>query len=190
MTKICLIRHGQTEWNRLLKIQGQIDNSLNDFGLFQATKTGLYLKKNDPTWDVIITSPLRRTIQTAEIIAKLLNYHQPIIINPDVIERNFGEADGVFITPEVYEKIINDDYEGMETTNTLQTRARKALMDIEKKYPNQKVLIITHSHFIKGLFTTFDMGITFTSTLTNGALCYVTVDQGTFLNPIFNYQIE
>lgn len=188
MTKIGLIRHGQTDWNKHQKIQGRIDNSLNDTGRTQAQEIGLYLKNHDPHWDVIMASPLLRTVQTAKIIATILGYHQPIIINPAVIERDFGAADGLLITPEVYDKIIKDDYDKMETTAVLQKRTRQALLDLENLYPNQKILIVTHSHFIKGLFTTFNIGITFTSYLANGSISYVDVENGNFLNPIFNHK--
>ncbi|HHU81269.1 MAG TPA: histidine phosphatase family protein [Acholeplasmataceae bacterium] len=190
MTKICLIRHGQTDWNKLQRIQGRIDNPINMIGSNQAKTTGLYLKKHDPKWDVIMCSPLSRTIQTAEIIAQQLNYQHPIIVNPNVIEREFGEADGVIITPEVYQRIINDDYKNLEITTTLQQRARNAIIEIGRKYPNQKVLIVTHSHFIKGLFTTLDLGVTFTSPLYNGSLSYITIENDEFHSPIFNIKTD
>jgi uncharacterized phosphatase len=135
-------------------------------------------------------SPLSRTIQTAEIIARELGYRQQIIINPDVIERDFGAADGLSISDEVYDRIVHDDFERLEKAKDLQARARKAMTDIEKRYPDQKVLVITHSHFIKGLFTTLDPNIHFTSALYNGSLCYVTVENGNIHSPVFNMNIR
>jgi broad specificity phosphatase PhoE len=190
MTKICLIRHGQTDWNKSLLIQGRIDNCINSTGIEQARETGKYLRGHDAKWDVIMCSPLSRTIQTAEIIAQELGYKKPIIINPDVIERDFGAADGLTISEEVYDRIVHDDYEGLEKAKDLQARALKAMEDIEKHYSGQRVLIITHSHFIKGLFTTLDPDIRFTSTLYNGSLCYVTVENGNIHSPVFNMKAE
>lgn len=57
ITTICLVRHGQTDWNALGKLQGQTDIPLNELGKIQARQCGEFLSKND--WDVIISSPLK-----------------------------------------------------------------------------------------------------------------------------------
>ncbi|MBC7263865.1 MAG: histidine phosphatase family protein [Chloroflexi bacterium] len=67
MTRIILVRHGQTEWNREERFRGQEDIPLNETGRQQARRVA-YRLKNDPI-TAIYASPLRRSIQTAEIIA-------------------------------------------------------------------------------------------------------------------------
>jgi len=52
LTTICLVRHGETDWNAAKRIQGRTDIPLNDTGKWQAEQTGLYLK--DAHWDVVI----------------------------------------------------------------------------------------------------------------------------------------
>ena len=69
-TIICLIRHGQTDWNKQKKIQGRINNQLNATGKAQVQEVGRILKEQDPFWDIIIASPLDRAIDSAKIIAK------------------------------------------------------------------------------------------------------------------------
>ena len=91
MTAICLIRHGETDWNALGKLQGRTDIPLNETGKKQAKETGAFLKGSD--WDVIITSPLRRAKETAEIINQYLGLE--IIEMEDFIERNYGDAEGM-----------------------------------------------------------------------------------------------
>jgi uncharacterized phosphatase len=66
--KICLVRHGETNWNKLNKYQGRADIPLNETGINQIKETAEYLKKF--IWEEIITSPLLRAKQSAEIIAE------------------------------------------------------------------------------------------------------------------------
>lgn len=185
-TIICLIRHGQTDWNKQKKIQGRINNQLNATGKAQVQEVGRILKEQDPFWDIIIASPLDRAIDSAKIIAKELNYNGDIIINKNVIEREFGDAEGEFITDEIYERITNDDVNNLEKSYELQKRAFDALMDIAKTYPGKKILIATHSHFIKGFFTAISNEFTFTTPLYNASLNYVYIKNDKVIKYIFN----
>lgn len=185
-TIICLIRHGQTDWNKQKRIQGRINNQLNATGKAQVQEVGRILKEQDPFWDIIIASPLDRAIDSAKIIAKELNYNGDIIINNNVIEREFGDAEGEFITDEIYDKITNDDVNNLEKSYELQKRAFDALMDIAKTYPGKKILIATHSHFIKGFFTAISNEFTFTTPLYNASLNYVYIKNDKVIKYIFN----
>ena len=185
-TLICLIRHGQTDWNKQKRIQGRINNQLNATGKAQVQEVGKILKEQDPFWDIIIASPLDRAIDSAKIIAKELNYSGDIIININVIEREFGDAEGEFITDEIYERITNDDVNNLEKSYELQKRAFDALMDIAKTYPGKKILIATHSHFIKGFFTAISNEFTFTTPLYNASLNYVYIKNDKVIKYIFN----
>lgn len=186
MTTICMIRHGQTDWNKQKLIQGRLDNPLNDEGIKQAHIAGTKLKEKDPNWDIIISSPLSRCITTANIIKDELDYQGDLIINNDVIEREFGEAEGLNITNEVYDRINHDDYKGLEKVKDLQHRSFKAIMGIAEEYKNKKILIICHSHFIKGFYTYIDSNILFTSTLSNASLNYVLIEDNKIINYTFN----
>lgn len=77
MNEVYFVRHGETEWNRLGLGQGaENDIELNDTGRSQAMKLGNYLKNNrlDKPFDIIISSPLKRALETAQIIAKIINF--------------------------------------------------------------------------------------------------------------------
>lgn len=90
--EIFIIRHGETEWNRLGLIQGAgNDIDLNDNGINQATKTGKYLlsKINDNKFDLIISSPMIRAKHTANIIADILGYDKQNIIIDDKLTENY-----------------------------------------------------------------------------------------------------
>lgn len=185
-TIICLIRHGQTDWNKQKLIQGRINNPLNEEGIKQVKEVGLILKEKDPNWDIIIASPLDRAINSAKIIANELNFKNDIIINFDVIEREFGNAEGQFITEEIYDSIKKDEVIGLEKSFQIQDRAYKAILDIANKYPGKKILIATHSHFIKGLFTKISNEFTFTSPLYNASRNYIFIKDNKITKYVFN----
>ena len=67
--KIYFVRHGETDWNKDRKIQGQVNISLNEFGRHLARETAKGLK--EIPFDVCFTSPLDRARETAEIILDL-----------------------------------------------------------------------------------------------------------------------
>lgn len=84
MKEIYIIRHGETSWNVLKKIQGQeADIELNENGINQAKLTGKYLKKyrcNKNGFDCMLVSPLIRAKETAEIISDKIKFDKSKII--------------------------------------------------------------------------------------------------------------
>lgn len=70
--KIYLIRHGETDWNKKLKIQGQADIPLNQTGRMQAEIAAKYL--DGIQFDAVFSSPLLRARETAKIIIKIEKY--------------------------------------------------------------------------------------------------------------------
>ncbi len=186
-TLICLIRHGQTDWNKEFRIQGRYDIPLNDKGRNQIHETASKLSKIDIKWDIFLSSPLSRAVETCQIITQDLNYQNVnIITRPNLIEREFGVADGLQICDKVYDKILNNEYQDMEKSYEINERAIKEILDIAKLYPNQNILVTTHSHFIKGVFTILDKNITFKSTLLNGALNFIIVENNKIIKYEFN----
>ena len=89
--KVYIIRHGQTNWNIIKKIQGQKDIELNETGIKQATdKISVF---NEYNFDLIICSTLKRAMQTAEILNSEKNI--PMIYTDALRERKFGDLEGV-----------------------------------------------------------------------------------------------
>ncbi|HOW38587.1 MAG TPA: phosphoglycerate mutase family protein, partial [Bacillota bacterium] len=64
MNTICLMRHGETDANKKFIVQGRMDNPLNDYGRFQAKRTGEYLVRNHEEFDLVVSSPLKRAYET------------------------------------------------------------------------------------------------------------------------------
>ena len=88
--KLYLVRHGETDWNKVKKIQGQVDIPLNQFGKRLAEETAEGLR--DIPFDLCISSPLSRAHETARII--LYGKDIPIIKDARIEEMAFGEYEG------------------------------------------------------------------------------------------------
>lgn len=170
MTAICLVRHGETDWNAAKRIQGRTDIPLNDTGKWQAEQTGLYLK--DAHWDVVISSPLSRAKETAHLI--LQHVHAPLVIMDDFIERDYGDAEGMSF--EERQKLFpNKQYPNMEPLSALQDRMLEGIEKVRATYPDKRVLIVAHGAAIHALLTALadeHMGIKDTR-LENACLNYV-----------------
>lgn len=151
--KILVTRHGQTDWNVLGKLQGQTDIELNDVGRQQAEETGKSIK--DENIDLIITSPLKRAKETAEIINR--NFKVTIIEDDRLMERKFGKSEGLTkdareklkeINPEaddIWNYNKNIDFNGIETIKDFCNRIYEFLDEIIEKYKDKNILIVTHA---------------------------------------------
>ena len=175
-TTICFVRHGQTEWNKQTRIQGRIDNPLNDTGRKQALDLGNYLKEHNNDWDLIIASPLIRAYETAQIIQKALDSNIPLVVDKELVEREFGDCEGALITKELFVDICNDNINNLEKSYDLQNRVYNATVRIAKTYLGKKILIVAHSHVIKGLLTKLDKKYTFNDAMYNSALNFFTYE--------------
>lgn len=174
---ICMVRHGQTDQNKLMKIQGQSNFHLNETGINQAIKCGEFLKSHYK-FDMIITSPLWRAKESAEIIKGVLGDDLRIIEDNRFIERAFGESEGKDICIEVFKDIYNDNVCGLEKSYDLQNRICDALVDLFLNYPNKNILIVSHSHAIKGAITKLNSTLDFTIKLENCCLNIFDYDNG------------
>ena len=147
--KICLIRHGETEWNSLGKFQGREDIPLNNSGIEQIQRAANYFKQS--SWDEIITSPLARAKMSAEIIRKETGLEK-IHEEAGLMERDFGELSG--LTKEEAKKIFPDgNYKGMEPLEELQARTMNALMKCIKEHSGKNIIIVTHGGVINSILT-------------------------------------
>ena len=91
MTEIILARHGETEWNVAEVFRGQIDIDLNETGVKQAELLSGYLSTSAIA--AVYSSPLKRALKTAEIIAQ--PHKLKVNIDPDLIDFNFGKWQGL-----------------------------------------------------------------------------------------------
>ena len=147
-----VVRHGESVFNTEGRYGGIIDTPLTPKGLEQAKQ--LAEKLNEIVFEVIITSSLTRARQTAEIIKEIFNI--PLVVSDEFRERNLGVYGGL-TTEEIMEKYPslwernctrqwNDAPTNGETYQQFDERAVKALLNLEKEYSTQSVLLVTHGY--------------------------------------------
>ncbi|OGI18699.1 MAG: hypothetical protein A3B68_03395 [Candidatus Melainabacteria bacterium RIFCSPHIGHO2_02_FULL_34_12] len=167
ITKIFFVRHGETEANKKHLVFGQWDIDLNKTGVKQAKDIAikLHVQDSEPAnrrtggsasreIDYIITSPLKRAKQTAQIIAKKLGVKK-IITDKNLIEKSEGlwqKKDYWQIRnedPVNYKKWIKDPLRvrppGGESALDLNKRVKKFQKSILKKYRSKNIIVVSHS---------------------------------------------
>ena len=145
--KIIFVRHGQTSWNVEKRLQGQTNESkLTEYGKKQAKELRRRLDKID--YDVIISSPLERTMETAKIINK--HKQKEIIISNEIIERSYGSIEGEYAISNKYDikqmwdyNNIYKEYE-IEPVDKFFERIYKFFDKLIKEENYNNVLVVSH----------------------------------------------
>jgi len=162
MTEILLIRHGETDWNRVRRLQGHLDVDLNDVGRSQAQALSQALRQEKP--DVIYASDLHRAFYTAQAVANLHN--MPVHKTNALRERCYGAFEGLMYDeiseryPEAYKEWRSHDPharfpEGERVGETMQefyTRAVQAVTTLAEQHKGQKLLLVTHGGVLDCLY--------------------------------------
>lgn len=159
VTKLYLVRHGQSAGNAEGRFGGHSPTPLSELGKQQAEITAQFLAKE--RIDAIYSSDLFRAVQTAEPLAKLLNL--PIIQTNAFRERSVGVLEGLTFSeskefhPKDYYALINRNIHHVitkgESYRQLLRRATAALNEIFQTHKDEKVAIFSHT----------------------GAICYMTL---------------
>ncbi|PWU68264.1 histidine phosphatase family protein [Gracilibacillus dipsosauri] len=153
MTSVCLVRHGETDWNAQGKLQGKTDIPLNQNGIKQAEECRSYLQEFD--WDLIISSPLKRAKSTAEIINQGLNIEH--IVMAEFSERSFGDAEGMTFE-ERNNRYPDSKYPNIESRNALNKRVMVGIDHIIERYAGKKILLVAHGGVINTILSMFSEG--------------------------------
>lgn len=151
MARIFLVRHGQTEWNRVERFRGRIDVPLNEVGLAQARAAAERLAREREVV-AVYSGPLDRTMRTAEPIAERLGLAvQPLEAINDL---DFGEWQGM--TPAEVEEKYPDlyrrwqlaphtvDFPGGESLAALRARAFGAMRELAGRHAGRAFVLVTH----------------------------------------------
>lgn len=154
--RIYLVRHGETELNRKKCYYGRTDAALSEKGIRQAEMLGDFFKNH--SFDIVVSSPLQRTVHTAEYI--LGDRKQRIIQDDRLAEQNFGIFEGF-----TYEELLskypvefqswNQDFAGYripegESFSDVRKRMDEFVKDLEKQ--SGTMLLVAHKgtlgHFL------------------------------------------
>ncbi|WP_104132990.1 histidine phosphatase family protein [Cryobacterium sp. M91] len=145
-TTFALIRHGQTDWNAAARIQGATDIPLNDVGRGQAADAIAPLKRYD--WDFIVSSPLSRAAETADLIGERLGLDTARRL-PALIERNYGPAEGLSAGAELDALRFPGGFHGAETEQAVAARGIDALRDLAREHPGARIIVVAHGTLIR-----------------------------------------
>jgi len=146
-----LMRHGLSEFNKIGKLNSdpKVHNPLASEGRENAKKSALELK--EAHIDYIIYSPLLRTKETAEIVAKTLSLSKEKVIEDDRLrEVEFGEFEGKHIDGyhsffEYSQERLTKTPKGGEDWSVVKRRMTEVLYDLEEKHQNKNFLIVSHN---------------------------------------------
>jgi len=157
MTRLILVRHGETQYNKEEIFRGTSEVPLNEMGLEQARLLGLALKGE--SLSAVYTSPQIRAVVTAEEIAG--HHGLSPVAEPRLADMNFGEWQGVPLRevkerwPEIYHIWATDPFAakipGGQTLREVETAAMAAVLDMEARHPDETVALISHRLVIKVL---------------------------------------
>ena len=166
MSRLILVRHGQTDWNLKKRILSWQNIPLNEEGLRQSRGACQRLEKE--IFSLIYSSELGRAIQTAEIIAR--DYGLDIIRDKRLNEMNQGDWDGLHDWealekyPIMYKQWLEDPTKVVppngESIKTLESRVEDFINMLETRHPAENVCVVTHEMVI-GAFLCLVEGINF-----------------------------
>ena len=152
MTRFILVRHGQTEWNRVERFRGQADVPLNDVGRAQALATGRRVAAQWPV-TALYSSPLGRAVDTAQAIAD--HFNLPVQPHPAFTDIHFGAIQGLSVTEALpqWRDVLTAwqnaphtvCFPGGESLAQLRERALPALVELALEHPNGVVVIAGHT---------------------------------------------
>lgn len=157
-----IVRHGETDWNRMRKVQGHTDIPLNDYGRHLAEETAEGMR--DIRLDMAYTSPLLRAKETAQII--LGSRKAPLIEEERLKELSFGSYEGLCCSGE-HKEPGSDEFNRFftdtknyippkngETVERLYERTGAFLQEIclrEEEFKDKNILVSTHGATMNAL---------------------------------------
>lgn len=151
--KLYIVRHGETEENRLHILQGHLPGMLTSQGIEQVRHTAEQLASQNIHFSRIVSSDLKRAMDSAHILADALKV--PIIPMEMLRERDWGRYTGITIA-EAKEKYYADGKwnfpDSAETDDGIYQRAKMTLNYLKENFHGETILLVTHGQFARNLF--------------------------------------
>ena len=193
---IYIIRHGKTALNHANLLQGRSDHPLNEDGCQQAIEAGKWLDGQGIVIDKVYTSPLKRAIQTAELICG----NRQAKLDERLIEMDYGPYEGMDLmkpAPEIlvfFSDFINNPApKGMEPLEDVVRRLGAFLEDIRQEAEHNNILISTHAIAMKGALeylTPDSNGSYWSKYIANCAIYQIDVGNGQYGIPVEIYPVK
>jgi broad specificity phosphatase PhoE len=146
VTTLLLARHGETDWNRELRIQGSSDIELSDLGRQQARFLAQEL--TDVDLDAIYSSDLSRARATAEAVAA--THALEVKLDPRLRERSFGSWEG--LTRDDIDRFPPGSHHDGESDDEVRERVLAAVHEIAAAHPGEQVLVVSHGGALNTLW--------------------------------------
>jgi alpha-ribazole phosphatase len=185
---LILVRHGRTPANAAGLLQGRLDQELDDRGRAQAAAVASYVRR-DCDVDVVVSSPLRRALQTAAA------FDRPVEIDDRWIELSYGEYEGAphtEVPSEVWQRWRDDPAfrpSGGEALATLDERVRAACAELVERATSRDVVVVSHVSPMKAAVAwALGVGIeiSFNCHLDQAAVCRIAFRAGRPVLQTFN----
>ena len=152
-TNLYLARHGQTQWNKVQRFQGQLNSDLTEQGKQQAEKIALQLKNKQ--LDLIVSSSLERAVVSANICQQQLS--TPILRLKGLSERHLGDWQGQYIDElksasdyqEIFHQFTALSPHGGESAQGCGERVYQTLKLLAQRQQNKNVLVIFHGEALR-----------------------------------------
>ncbi|GIM44572.1 phosphoglycerate mutase [Collibacillus ludicampi] len=147
-TEICLVRHGETPWNKETRLQGSQDIALSPLGILQA-KTVAERLRNE-SWHAIYSSDLTRAYDTAKYIRSAVGLSIPHHVDKRLRERHYGTLEGMTRAEilQLYPDFHLPDDEvvipGVETHADLRQRVYQAIHEVATLHRGKRIIIVSH----------------------------------------------
>ena len=151
-TRICFVRHGETDWNVEKRMQGHIDIPLNANGVIQAERLGKAFLQSGHRFDRIYSSDLERAFHTAKAIASPQSLE--IMVHPDLRERHVGKLQGLLLAdaPQVEPALwqrhlardLDFDLDGGESIVQFHLRMKRMLEHFLMRHSGEQILAVSH----------------------------------------------
>ena len=158
MTRVLLIRHGETPWNRQRRWQGHADPPLSTDGLAQAARLAAHLRAEQRSIAVVYSSDLRRASATARELASALEVD--LVCDPAWREIDVGRWTG--LSREEIKERFGEEWKriaegadlprgGGETFAVFSARVWGALTALPDRHPQESVAVVTHGGVVRAL---------------------------------------
>ena len=152
ITRFCLVRHGETDWNAARRLQGHTDIDLNAKGLAQAKQMAHALYRINLKFDILYTSDLKRAAKTAQAIEQL--FKTCAVNNVALRERHLGALQGLTTDeaptrePELWKshlsRNINEYLRDGESIQQFSERIQTVLEQIRMQHSGKTILLVSH----------------------------------------------